>query len=197
MKKILAMVLTMVMMACLAGSAFAIVLPEHLDSDPSNDPVIGESDASETVPAEPEDYFIDFTPYIGASSEELSAFLKEEGLDGSYVTAKTANYTDADGESKFGVNLIRFEKSGIGALGFSMYGKFEGEITPEMEAEGWSMPRKQFEGGYFYVTLEKAVKDCVYTASMTLDGDKIISLQVEVNDLNAHFAAISAEEVQE
>jgi len=32
---------------------------------------------------------------------------------------------------------------------------------------------------------------------MTLDGDKIISLQIEVNDLNAHFAAISAEEVQE
>ena len=192
MKRMISLLVAISLMIC-SGSALAIVLPEHLDNDLTNDPAIEVNDA---VSEEVEDYYIDFTHLIGATYEEMDAFLAEKQLEKSCVTVKTANYTDANGESKFGINLIRFEKSGIGALGFSMNGNFDKEITPEMEAEGWSLPRKQFEGGYWYVTAEKTAGEAVYSARMVLDGDKIISLQIEVNDLNAHFAAMAAEEVQ-
>ena len=188
MKKIIAVLLVLCLLCC-GASAFAIVLPEHLDDDPSNDPVISEGEASESVS---EDSFIDFTPYIGRTIDELNAFLEEKGLEKDCVTAKTVNYTDANGESKFGINYIRFEKSGIGALGFSMYGEFDRVITPEMAAEGWTLDRNQFEGGYWYVTVNKTVGDVVYSVVMQLDGSEIFSLSVSVNDLNAHFASMNA-----
>ena len=91
---------------------------------------------------------------------------------------------------------VHFEKGGIGALGFSVNGEFDRQITPEMEAEGWTLPRAQFEGGFWYVTAEKTVGDAVYSVRMMIDGSKIFSLEISVNDLNAHFAAMVAEEVQ-
>lgn len=56
MKKTIALLLLMCMMLCCGSFAFAIMLPEHLDEDPSNDPVISEGEASESVP---ENYYID------------------------------------------------------------------------------------------------------------------------------------------
>lgn len=123
----------------------------------------------------------------------MNAFLDEKQLEKSCVTAKTANYTDANGESRFGINYIRFEKSGIGALGFSMYGEFDRVITLEMAAEGWTLDYNQFEGGYWYVTVGKTAGSAVYSVDMQLDGSEIFSLSVSVNDLNAHFAAMAAE----
>lgn len=196
MKKAFVLFLMAVMMICLAGSASAIVLPEHLDNDPSNDPVISES-SEETVSEIPENYYIDFTPCFGFTNEEMDAFIEAHQLEKNCVITKTSNYTDANGESKFGVSYIRFEKGGIGALGFSMNGEFDRQITPEMEAEGWTLPRAQFEGGFWYVTAEKTAGDAVYSVRMMIDGSKIFSLEISVNDLNAHFAAMAAEEVQE
>ena len=186
MRKVVAVFMMMCMLIYCSASAFAIVLPEYLDEDPSNDPVISEAEESES---DSEDYYIDFTPYIGSTRDELNAFLDAKGLEKNCVTAKTANYTDANSESKFGINYISFEKSGIGALGFRLYGEFDRIITPEMEAEGWTLANNQFEGGFWYVTVNKTVGAAVYSVAMQLDGSKIFFLSVSVNDLNAHFSA--------
>ena len=136
--------------------------------------------------------------FLGTTSSSLPAY--------AYCPIVVVPYTNDEGEvmhlnnritkvavgideSKWGINFIRFEKSGLGALGFSMYGEFDRIITPEMEAEGWTLANNQFEGGFWYVTVNKTVGAAVYSVRMKLDGSKIFSLSVSVNDLNAHFSA--------
>lgn len=138
---------------------------------------------------------LDLLPMLGATYEEYNAYLEENGYFNPRVQTVSQTYTNEAEDNVVVLSGFYINDEGFSLYGFELNGRYDLDQSA-LEADGWVKVRNDFEGGLRWITFERTVGDAVYTLEIDSCDLVITGVSLEVNDIEAHYAAVAAEEAE-
>lgn len=178
------MLALMTLLLCLlAAQACAIALP---DNATYTEPAV-ENEVGTAIVDEPQ--VIEVSEWLGKEQDAFDALVKEKGLSFGKNRTRTDTLHFEDGTWTLCLTEFMLYTDGFSVYGYEIDGRLPDGYRAELEAEGWTRTKYQFEGGLEFITFEKTVGEAVYRFEINACDSVITYLELKTDSLAAHLAA--------